>query len=131
MLKVSEWYEQNIAPFRDTPEFQIERVLVDIGEQIVAQMENQGVSRAELARRLGVSRPFVTRLLTGNPNLTVKTLVRVALAAGLVVEVNLEPRYLANVKRYARLIQPDVRESFDIEEPDVYKLPDDVSALAA
>ena len=130
MLRVSEWYERNIAPFRDTPEFQTERVLVDIGEQIVTQMESQGISRAELARRLGVSRPFVTRLLTGSPNLTVKTLVRVASAVGLVVDVSLEPKYLANLKRFVRIIQA-TGESFEIAEPDVYKLPDDVSALAA
>lgn len=131
MLKVSEWYEQYIARFRDTPEFQTERVLVDIGEQIVSQMESQEITRAELARRLGVSRPFVTRLLTGNPNLTVKTLVRVASAVGLVVDVSLEPRYLANVRRYAALIQPTAGALPDIEEPDIYSLPDDVSALAA
>ncbi len=130
MLKVSDWYEKHIAPFRDTPEFQTERILVEIGEQIVTQMENQAISRAELARRLGVSRAFVTRLLTGNPNLTIKTLVRVASAAGLVVGVNLEPRYLASLRMYARLIEP-TRESFGIDEPHVYELPDDVSALAA
>ena len=43
-------------------------------------MDEQSISRAELARRLGVQRSFVTRMLNGMPNLTLSTLVKIVTA---------------------------------------------------
>ncbi|MBM3498125.1 MAG: helix-turn-helix transcriptional regulator [Armatimonadetes bacterium] len=45
-------------------------------------MNKHGISRAELARRLGKSRAYVTRMLNGQPNMTLKTLTLIAVALG-------------------------------------------------
>jgi len=50
-----------------------EGMIVEATEAIAKAMERSGVSRAELARRLGRHRSFVTRLLSGSRNLTVAT----------------------------------------------------------
>ena len=52
-------------------------------------MRFRGITRAELARRMGVSRPVVTRLFTGSPNLTIRRMTAVAHALGceLILEV--------------------------------------------
>lgn len=92
MPRINDCYEDLMAGRRDTPEYQTERILVDFLEDLVLHMEQHGPTRAELARRLNVSRAFVTHLFKGNPNLTIKTLVRVAHAAGLVVNVTTERR---------------------------------------
>ncbi len=131
MLKVSPWYEENIGSQRDTAEFQTERVLVDLTEDLVSHMQRHDISRATLARRLGVSRPFVTNLLKGSPNLTVKTLVRVAHAAGLSVEVSLQPKALAMLRRRAVVVRSAAGPAIEIQERYVKELNDDVSALAA
>lgn len=52
-------------------------------------MKDQNVTKAELARRLGVSKPWITKLLDGNHNLTMKSLLNVALALGLELNVTL------------------------------------------
>jgi transcriptional regulator with XRE-family HTH domain len=45
-------------------------------------MDEAGIGRAELARRMGRARSYVTRLLRGDHNLTVKTLARALGACG-------------------------------------------------
>ena len=52
-------------------------------------MNESGVSKAELARRMDCDRSFVTRMLTGSHNLTVKTMARSLAACGF--EVRFQP----------------------------------------
>ncbi|MDQ7010639.1 MAG: helix-turn-helix transcriptional regulator [Mariprofundaceae bacterium] len=53
---------------------------MDFVADCVRMMEEQGVNRSELARRMGVSRAYITKLLNGNANITLDTMVRVAMA---------------------------------------------------
>ena len=47
------------------------------------------MTRTELARRMGVSPPVITRLLNGAKNTTVRTLLRIAFALDTVLELRL------------------------------------------
>lgn len=58
-------------------------------EDVCAVMEEQDISRTELARRLDTSAAYVTKLLRGDTNFTVTTLVKVARALGREVELRL------------------------------------------
>ncbi|MCB9745677.1 MAG: helix-turn-helix transcriptional regulator [Alphaproteobacteria bacterium] len=58
-----------------------EAFVVDITEAICAWMDQEGVSRAELARRLGTSRSAVTQLLSGR-NVSVRKLASIVHALG-------------------------------------------------
>jgi len=90
---LQEWFAAKLTEFEKEPEFQVERLLIRVNEQICEAMEKQGLSKADLARKLGVSRAFVTKLLNGKPNITMRTLVEVAMALGLTVNVTLcEPQ---------------------------------------
>ena len=59
---------------------------------IRALMESQGVSKAELARRVGKSRAYVTQSLGGDRNMTLSTLARFADALNADATVDLKPR---------------------------------------
>lgn len=50
-----------------------------------------GISRAELARRLQRPRSFISRMLKGDHNLTVKTMARALAACGREVRFGSEP----------------------------------------
>lgn len=86
-----QWFQQYLDRYRDDPEYVLEGVVLDLTDQIAVAMQEQGVSRAELAERLGVSRAYITKVLGGSTNMTLRTLVRLALALGLVPEVSLVP----------------------------------------
>ena len=53
-----------------------------IVEEILDIMKEQGISRIELAKRMGVQPSRVTSLLSGANNLTIETLVRAGRAVG-------------------------------------------------
>lgn len=88
----AEWFERKLAASKDTPEYELEWLLLDIEEALHTSMETQGITRSELADRLGTSRAFITKLLGGQENLTLKTLVRVANALEMKVDAKFVPR---------------------------------------
>jgi len=81
--------ERAIREYEKDPEFVLEGILWDINDQIARAMKNQGISRAELARRLDTSRSYVTKLLRGTTNVTLQSLARVAVALGSEISVSL------------------------------------------
>lgn len=46
-------------------------------EAIFEAMQERDITRAELARRLGKSRPYVTKVLSGEENLSIETLAKI------------------------------------------------------
>lgn len=54
--------------------FEQERLLVEATELLSELMEKKRVSRAQLAQKIGKSKAFVTQLLRGNHNMTLRTL---------------------------------------------------------
>jgi transcriptional regulator with XRE-family HTH domain len=56
---------------------------------LIARMERLGVSRSELARRLGTSPAYVTKILRGDTNFTLSSLAKIAEALGSRVELRL------------------------------------------
>ncbi len=67
----------------------------EFATEIARLMREQKVTRAELARRLGTTRPNVTKLLRGDARLKLQTMAKVAMALGAVVHVHVADRYAA------------------------------------
>ena len=57
-----------------------ERLILDVTELLAGALEDGGVTRAELARRLGRTPGFVSQLLGGRRNLTLRTIADIAAA---------------------------------------------------
>jgi transcriptional regulator with XRE-family HTH domain len=66
-----------------------ERLLLEATEAISRVMDAQGVSRAELARKLQRTPAFVTKLLQGDNNFTLRTLSDVFFELGRSVHLEL------------------------------------------
>ena len=81
-MNAEKWFKEELESARNTFEFRLEKILLQLGEDICQLMSDQGFSRAEVAARLGVSRAYVTKVLNGNPNLTIKTLLKLSDALG-------------------------------------------------
>src|SRR3989442_13595757 len=81
-MNAEKWFKDELGTVRKTFEYRLERILIQLGEDICRLMRDQQISRAEVAERLGVSRAYVTKGLNGNPNLTIKTLRNLSDAPG-------------------------------------------------
>lgn len=115
------WLESYIEQHKYTVDYQTELSIIDLNEKIVSKMEELRINRAELAKRLGVSKAFVTKLLNGSPNMTIKTMIAVALALDCQLyldiypkdfEVSRKPVYVYTSKNYQTYI-PEADEVFD------------------
>ena len=94
-LEVSETLKKNLERYRHflqearkSVDFWVDGPITEFIEDIWQRMEEQKVSRAELARRLGTSRAYVTKLLGGNANFTLHTMTKVAMALGSTIHVH-------------------------------------------
>jgi transcriptional regulator with XRE-family HTH domain len=74
-----------------SPEFWVETAIIDFTEELTRAMQRGGVSRADLARRLKTSPAYVTKVLRGEANFTMKTMVRLAQALGCELYFKLTP----------------------------------------
>ena len=81
-MKANKWFTEKLESFRDDIDFRTEEVILELTDKISEIMAREGVNRSELASRLGVSKAFITKLLNGNANLTLRTLVSIATALG-------------------------------------------------
>ena len=75
-----------------TLEYNLEGSIIDFTEDLCRWMEEKGVSRAELARRIGTSPAYVTKILRGNSNFTLASMVRIAMALESELRIHLAPR---------------------------------------
>ena len=57
--------------------------LFRVTEDILVAMEDLGITKSELASRLGISKPRISQLLKGSSNMTIGTLSDIAFELGL------------------------------------------------
>ena len=74
----------------ETLAYKTEAAVLEFTEELVARMESQGVSRADLARKIGCSPAYVTKILRGSTNFTLETMVKIADALDCMVRTHLQ-----------------------------------------
>ena len=86
MPRLQDWIDE----FQGDPDYEFAKLAIEVGEQIVARMEERGMTQADVAREMGVSRARVSQILRGNDNLTLKSIVAVAIALDCRIEFRLQ-----------------------------------------
>ena len=83
-----------IARQTKDPEFrqfyEAERLILWTTEEIAEAMVVQGLSRADIADRIGTSRANITQLLSGSRNMTLRSLAKLAYACGMRAAIQFE-----------------------------------------
>jgi transcriptional regulator with XRE-family HTH domain len=74
-----------------------ERAIFETTERICELMDQHQVTRTELASRLGTSKGYITQLLDGTANMTIRTLSDVYLALGRAYHSTDGPLSVSNV----------------------------------
>ena len=73
------------------PEYLAECAIVEFTEDMAKRMQELGITRSELARRLDTSPAYITKILQGNANFTLKSMVRIAAALESDLKTHLQP----------------------------------------
>ena len=70
-----------------SPEYWFEEAQNELYRQVVEYMEKSGLNQTQLAEKLGVSKGYVSQILKGEFNYTLKKLIEISLAVGKVPQV--------------------------------------------
>ena len=82
--------------------------------QVLRGMDEQSVTQAELARRMGCTQQYVSNLLKGSSNMTLETIARLEAALNL----DILKTALTDVDKYAAPNHPHAHCSKDPEVPE-------------
>jgi transcriptional regulator with XRE-family HTH domain len=78
-----------IQDAKSRDDYWTEDAILQFTMQLHEQMQKQGLTKTELANRIGASQPYITRILKGRDNLTIATMVKLARAVGLKIQISL------------------------------------------
>jgi len=92
VLNSSKAFSALLGRLENSEAYELDALKVELCEQIYLIMEQEEVTKAELARRLHTSRAYITKLLQGSANFTLESLVKVAKALGCKVSVKLRSK---------------------------------------
>lgn len=74
-----------------SPEYWFENAQNDLYGQVMEYMKNEGLNQSQLAEKLGVSKGYISQVLKGEFNYTLKKLIELSLAVGKVPQVSYTP----------------------------------------
>jgi len=87
--------KQVLSEARDSGVLDIEGAKLDFAIALARLLEVNKMSRSELAKALEVSLPMVTKILRGDTNLTIETMVRAVRAANGELHINVATKMSA------------------------------------
>ena len=73
------------------PEYLAELAIVEFTENMAKRMAELGITRSELARRLDTSPAYITKILQGNANFTLKSMVKISQALESRLTTHMQP----------------------------------------
>lgn len=116
-----EWMKEKLEKYQDTFDFKLEGVILDVTEEVCRAMEEKGIDRAEFADKLGVSRAFISKLLNGTPNLTIKTLMKIAAVLDRELNIKMPPAGFTTAHLYVSIDRPVKYKPTSTEEVSPWK----------
>ncbi len=92
-MKVGKGFTAFAKRARREDAYRSEKVIQSFVRDMLLSLDAGRVSRAELARRLGTSAAYVTKVLRGDVNFTVDTMVKLARATEMTLHLHLAPEH--------------------------------------
>lgn len=84
-------FEELFEKARERETYMAASIILDFTEGLYGLMQANNISRKELSKRLGTSPAYITKILRGDINFTVDSMVRLAKAAGGKVQIHVGP----------------------------------------
>lgn len=72
--------------------YEIESVKLKLAMRLTEARESMGLTQAALARKMGVSQQLISRIESGDDNITLETLVRFLYMVGVSFKIDVEKR---------------------------------------
>jgi transcriptional regulator with XRE-family HTH domain len=91
-MQAQDWFKNQVNELKETSNYKIESLQLKIIERVLELLENRGLTKGDLAQRLNCSKPYITKLLNGGENLTIKKMVEIAVAIDCNLDIDFIPK---------------------------------------
>lgn len=88
-MKIGSAFKKMVEQARLSPEYWAAGIAIGFAVSVDALMKRKHINRSELARKMGTSLPYVTKVMRGDANFTLETMAKVAMALNATVDVRL------------------------------------------
>ncbi len=87
----SEIYQKHIKKDRNRElAIEVEKAKLEVSEKLVEMREQMGMTQSDLAKRMGVSQQLISRVESGDDNITLGTLVKFLFIFRLALKIEVE-----------------------------------------
>ncbi len=102
-MSAKEWFSQKLQTLENDVEFLTYKANLNFTENMLKILNEKGVKHVNkyLAEKLNCSPAYVSKLLNGNPNLTIKKMTKIALILDHELQINLVSMPSTNAKKSA------------------------------
>ena len=83
------------------------KVATEIHQVLDSYMEREGINQTQLAARLGFSKGYITQILNGEANFSMKKLIDLALKIGMVPDIRLK-----SVEEYTQINESRLEKTY-------------------
>jgi len=117
-MKTEWWVKDELKTARRSFEYRLETLFIELGESMTLLMTLHHLTRTELAKRLGVSKPYITKILNGKPNLTLETLLKLSDALDGELKLAIVPKFEVRAKTIPQQ-KPIVALNYEMIKPEI------------
>jgi transcriptional regulator with XRE-family HTH domain len=83
-------FEDLFSQAENHPDYWVEGAILEFTDEVLRKLKASGLSRSDLAEKLGHSPPQISRLLSGRNNFTLRTMVEVSRALNCELRLHLQ-----------------------------------------
>lgn len=114
-MQAQDWFKSKVKKLENTNDYQTEALQLKINEKILELLQTRKMNKTELAEKLNCSKPYITKLLNGGENLTIKKMVEIAFVLNCNLDIDFIPKEYKS-KKFV-LLQLDPIQSDNYKEP--------------
>lgn len=92
MAKYGTWFKARLEEAKKRRAFRVQQLTVSFANKLAQIMKAKEINNSELAERIGSSPAYMTKVLRGDANYTIETMVKLADASGSTLRISLEPK---------------------------------------
>jgi transcriptional regulator with XRE-family HTH domain len=122
-MEPNKWFKNQLDKYKDDPDYKTEVLQLDVTEQIIKHLDAKEISRTQLANKLNCSPAYISKLLNGGENLTIRKLVEIAQTLECSIDIAFIPCQYQILRAYVYTPKVIQRTNFDeqIEMPKTYE----------
>jgi len=120
MANLVAWREDLERRLSQTPEYLAESLAFDMSLEIYRQMKELGLSQTAFAKRLGVSKAYVSQIFDGKTNMTILSLAKIAKALKSDLSISIKARGKQHSRSVLDFPERDNSVSANASSPPVF-----------